>query len=136
MKLSMANLRPRTAVMLIAVSTFVIVAGSTVIAWTLDSEDFGSLGEALWWSLQTVTTVGYGDIVPESTRGQIIGGVVMLLGIAASAVLTALVTSALFETVLRRRQADEDAQMKRRLETIEQQLAAIAERLQVGRDEI
>jgi voltage-gated potassium channel len=130
----MADLRPRTAVMLIAVSTFVIVSGSTVIAWTLDSEDFGSLGEALWWSLQTVTTVGYGDIVPESTRGQVIGGVVMLLGIAASAVLTALVTSALFETVLRRRQADEEAQMKRRLETIEQQLTAIAERLEVGRE--
>jgi voltage-gated potassium channel len=133
-KFSMADLRPRTAVMLIAVSTFVIVSGSTVIAWTLDSEDFGSLGEALWWSLQTVTTVGYGDIVPESTRGQVIGGVVMLLGIAASAVLTALVTSALFETVLRRRQADEEAQMKRRLETIEQQLTAIAERLEVGRE--
>jgi len=132
----MANLRPRTAVMLIAVSTFVIVTGSTIVAWTLDPEDFGSFGEALWWSLQTVTTVGYGDIVPESTRGQIIGGVVMLLGIAASAVLTALVTSALFETVLRRRQADEDAQMQRRLETIERQLTAIAERLQVGRDEI
>jgi voltage-gated potassium channel len=130
----MADLRPRTAVMLIAVSTFVIVTGSTVIAWTFDREDFGSVGEALWWSLQTVTTVGYGDIVPESTRGQIIGGVVMLLGIAASAVLTALVTSALFETVLRRRQADEDAQMKRRLETIEQQLTAIAERLEVGRE--
>ena len=130
----MANLRPRTAVMLIAVSTLVIVTGSTVIAWTLDSEDFGSLGEALWWSLQTVTTVGYGDIVPESTRGQIIGGVVMLLGIATSAVLTALITSALFETVLRRRQADEEAHMKRQLETIERQLTAIAERLEVGRE--
>jgi len=69
-KFSMANLRPRTAVALIAVSTMVIVAGSTIVAWTLDKRDFGSIGEALWWSLQTVTTVGYGDIVPESTRGR------------------------------------------------------------------
>jgi uncharacterized membrane protein YdjX (TVP38/TMEM64 family) len=87
-KLSMANLRPRTAVALIAVST----------------------------------------------RGQVIGGVVMLLGIAASAFLTALVTSALFETVLRRQRADEDAIMLRRLESMERQLTAIAERLQAHRD--
>jgi len=112
----------------------VIVAGSTILAWTLDKRDFGSIGEALWWSLQTVTTVGYGDIVPESTRGQVIGGVVMLLGIAASAVLTALVTSALFETVLRRQRADEDAIMLQRLESMERQLTAIAERLQAHRD--
>ena len=131
MKFSMANLRPRTAIVLVAVSTMVIVAGSTVIAWTLDSEDFGSVGEALWWSLQTVTTVGYGDVVPESTRGQIIGGVVMLIGIAASAVLTALITSALFQTVLRRQSADEEARLLQQLESLERQVSAIAERLDV-----
>jgi voltage-gated potassium channel len=134
MRFSMANLRPRTAVILVAVSTLVIVSGSTVIAWTLDSEDFGSIGEALWWSLQTVTTVGYGDIVPQSTRGQVIGGVVMLVGIAASAVLTALITSALFETVLRRQRADEEAGLETQLQAIEEQLAAIAERLEPRRD--
>jgi len=58
----------------------------------------------------------------------------MLLGIAASAVLTALVTSALFETVLRRQRADEDAIMLQRLESMERQLTAIAERLQAHRD--
>jgi voltage-gated potassium channel len=129
MKLSMANLRPRTAVALIAVSTLVIVAGSTLITWAFDRRDFTSIGEALWWSLQTVTTVGYGDVVPESARGQFIGGVVMLLGIAATAVLTALITSALFETVLRRQRADEDSEVLRQLTAVEKQLAAIAERL-------
>jgi hypothetical protein len=58
----------------------------------------------------------------------------MLLGIAASAVLTALVTSALFETVLRRQRADEDATMFNRLESVERQLTAIAERLDVRGD--
>jgi voltage-gated potassium channel len=133
-KFSMANLRPRTAIVLIAVSTMVIVAGSTVIAWTLDRKDFGSVGEALWWSLQTVTTVGYGDIVPESRRGQFIGGVVMLVGIASSAVLTALITSALFQTVLRRQRADEDAQVLQQLESLGNQLSAIAEQLKVRGD--
>jgi voltage-gated potassium channel len=134
MRFSMANLRPRTAVVLIAVSTLVIVAGSTIIAWTFDRRDFDSLGQALWWSLQTVTTVGYGDIVPQSARGQFIGGVVMLIGIAASAVLTALITSALFETVLRRQRADEEAGLQKQLEAVEKQLAAIAERLDLHGD--
>jgi len=58
----------------------------------------------------------------------------MLLGLAASAVLTALVTSALFETVLRRQRADEDATMFKRLESVERQLTAIAERLDVRGD--
>jgi voltage-gated potassium channel len=112
----------------------VIVAGSTIIAWTFDRRDFDSLGQALWWSLQTVTTVGYGDIVPQSARGQFIGGVVMLIGIAASAVLTALITSALFETVLRRQRADEEAGLQKQLEAVEKQLAAIAERLDLHGD--
>lgn len=134
MRFSMANLRPRTAVVLVAVSTLVIVAGSTIIAWTFDRRDFDSLGQALWWSLQTVTTVGYGDIVPESARGQFIGGVVMLVGIAASAVLTALITSALFETVLRHQRADEEAGLQSRLDAIEQQLSAISELLELRGD--
>jgi Ion channel len=91
------NLRLRSAVLVIVVSTAVIVVGSAALALLLDRRDFTDTGEALWWSLQTVTTVGYGDVVPVTTHGRIIAGVVMLLGIAASSVLTAFVTSALFE---------------------------------------
>lgn len=130
----MANLRPRTAVVLVAVGTLIIVAGSTILAWTFDRRDFSSIGQALWWSLQTVTTVGYGDVVPHSAQGQIIAGAVMLVGIAASAVLTALITSALFQTVLRRQRAGEDARVLQQLESLEKQVTAIAERLQVHGD--
>ena len=88
-----------------------IVVGSAVLALLLDRRDFTDTGEALWWSLQTVTTVGYGDVVPVTTHGRIIAGVVMLLGIAASSVLTAFVTSALYEAALRRHgKADERRQ--------------------------
>jgi voltage-gated potassium channel Kch len=47
----------------------------------------------VWWSTQTVTTVGYGDIVPTTTTGRIVGIIVMLAGIAFAAVLTAVITS-------------------------------------------
>ncbi len=44
-------------------------------------EDFGSIPAAMWWSLATLTTVGYGDIVPVTLYGKMIGGVVMLFGL-------------------------------------------------------
>jgi voltage-gated potassium channel len=51
--------------------------------------------DAIWWSLVTVTTVGYGDISPETTGGRIIGGVIMLFGIGFLGMFTATIASAL-----------------------------------------
>ena len=48
----------------------------------------------MWWAVQTVTTVGYGDHVPETALGQILAAVVMLLGIGFVTVITASITGA------------------------------------------
>jgi voltage-gated potassium channel len=122
------NLRPRSAVLVVATATALVVLGSAAIAELLDGNEFGGFDEALWWSLQTVTTVGYGDVVPAGGRGRIIAGVVMLLGIAASAVLTAFVTSALFEAALRRHRGFDEHAIMERLDAIDARLSAIAER--------
>ena len=45
-----------------------------------DPTNFPSFGLAVWWALQTVTTVGYGDVVPTTTAGRLLGGVEMVLG--------------------------------------------------------
>jgi len=111
------------------VSTAVIVVGSAVLALLLDRRDFADTSEALWWSLQTVTTVGYGDVVPVTAYGRIIAGIVMLLGIAASAVLTAIVTSALFEAALRRHGKADARDLIERLDAIDERLSSIASRL-------
>jgi voltage-gated potassium channel len=68
-----------------------ILAG--VIARLIDHKDFASLGDALWWSIVTLATVGYGDIVPRTTWGRIVGSVVIVLGVTFISVLTATVTS-------------------------------------------
>ncbi len=93
--------------------TFVATAlvGAIVIRVT-DPHDFPSFGLAVWWALQTVTTVGYGDIVPTSDLGRIIGGVEMVIGISFIAFLTASVTS----TVVQRAQAGDRADERRREE--------------------
>jgi voltage-gated potassium channel Kch len=67
----------------------------------VDADNFPSLGLAVWWALQTVTTVGYGDVVPTTTIGRFVGGLEMVLGVSFIAFLTAGVTS----TVVRRGQA-------------------------------
>jgi len=52
-------------------------------------------GDALWWALTTVTTVGYGDMYPVTTEGRIIAAVLMLIGIALFGSMSAIVTSKL-----------------------------------------
>jgi voltage-gated potassium channel len=60
---------------------------------TVDHKNFDTLGLGLWWSVQTVTTVGYGDHVPTNVAGQLVAAFVMLLGLAFLAVITAAITS-------------------------------------------
>ena len=47
----------------------------------------------MWWALQTVTTVGYGDVTPTHTSGRIVGAFVMLEGIAFLTIIIAAITS-------------------------------------------
>jgi Ion channel len=83
--------------------TFVGLAfvGAIVMRFA-DSENFPSLGLAMWWALQTVTTIGYGDVVPTTTVGRVIGGIEMVTGVSFIAFLTAAVTS----TVIQRGEAE------------------------------
>lgn len=50
-------------------------------------------GDAIWWALSTVTTVGYGDVYPVTHEGRIIGGLLMFVGIALFGSMSALITS-------------------------------------------
>jgi len=75
--------------------TFVGLAFAGAIAIRfLDRESFPSFGLAVWWALQTVTTVGYGDVVPAGATGKVIGSIEMVLGVSFISFLTAGVTSA------------------------------------------
>jgi voltage-gated potassium channel len=125
-------LTPRRAAFIIAAFTVGFTVAGGVIAWALDREDFPSIGEGLWWALQTVTTVGYGDVVPENPQGRALAALVMLVGIAFVAVVTAAVTAALIESARRRMRGSQDAELaeiSRRLAAIEAALGiAEAER--------
>lgn len=120
-------LNARRAMTVIIVTTvFVTIVGGLTIRLA-DKRDFSSLGEGMWWAVQTVTTVGYGDVVPNTTAGRLIGTLVMLTGIAFISLITASVTAMLVEQARqRRREADPLAQ---RLDEISSRLDAIERRL-------
>jgi voltage-gated potassium channel len=59
------------------------------------NREFATLGDSLWWGIVTLTTVGYGDIVPQGTAGRLAGVVIMITGIAVLGVLAGSL-SALF----------------------------------------
>jgi voltage-gated potassium channel len=56
-------------------------------------DKFGSVPAAAWWALTTLTTVGYGDVVPITPFGKLLGGVVMLLGVGMIALPVAIVAT-------------------------------------------
>ena len=90
-----------------------------------DPDNFPSLGLAIWWALQTVTTVGYGDVVPTTDLGRVIGGVEMVLGVSFIAFLTAGVTSVVIQRASAQAQAVERAHDERDAKTVRDALVEI-----------
>ncbi|MDF1600206.1 potassium channel family protein [Mesorhizobium sp. YIM 152430] len=69
---------------------------------------FGSIPRAMWWSIATLTTVGYGDVVPLTGIGRILSGATALLGIGLIAMPTGILASAFSDALQRERQRKSD----------------------------
>jgi voltage-gated potassium channel len=85
---------PRGGAAVIATVTTIATVGAGLLMTAIDQKNFTTLGQGLWWAVQTVTTVGYGDLVPSTVAGQLVAALVMLLGLAFLAVVTAAISSA------------------------------------------
>lgn len=118
----------------------VYVAGSTVLVLfvaslaVLDAErgrdgaNVATFGDALWWAMTTVTTVGYGDRFPVTATGRFIAGGLMLAGIALLGVVTASLASWLIERVRDVEQESETA-TQRDLAALTRDIAGLREEL-------
>ena len=116
--------RPRGAAVVIATVSTAITVGAGILMTVADREDFPSIGSGLWWAVQTVTTVGYGDHVPANVPGRLVAALVMLVGIGFLTVITAAITSG-FVSRSRRDQASSGPATP-----TEEQLKQIAGRLE------
>ncbi len=99
-----------------------------------------SPADGIWWAWVTVTTVGYGDIVPESTAGRAFASLLILLGIAMVSLITANVSAYLLsktaEKELRyeRRELKKLIELENRVDRIEQKIDQLLEQKQINRE--
>ena len=115
----------RRAAGVIASVTLSITIISGVLIHFTDEKTFPNIGDGLWWAIQTVTTVGYGDLVPTSTVGRLVAALVMLAGIGFLTVVTAVITSTFIESARRRLHGTETDALSEKLDQIGERLKVI-----------
>jgi voltage-gated potassium channel len=121
----------------LAGATTVLAVGVGILVRLIDPKDFDSVGEGIWWAVVTLATVGYGDVVPTTTWGRIVGSAVIIFGVTFLAFLTATVTS-LFVATEGREEADRaaaiqsarDEELRALLLRLEERLAALEAQLE------
>ena len=77
----------------LALVTVAVAFLAAFVATLVDEKDFPTFGDALWWSVVTVATVGYGDIVPTTTEGRLVGAALIIFGVTFLSFLAATVIS-------------------------------------------
>jgi len=99
--------RNKITVFLFAVTLLVVLIGSVMYLIEGGQNDgFSSIPRAVYWAIVTLTTVGYGDITPQTDVGQFLSAIVMILGYAIIAVPTGIVTSEMFDQATEKRKTN------------------------------
>jgi voltage-gated potassium channel len=118
-----------------AIATILVIAGVMVtaasfLARLVEPEVFDNIGISYWWAITTLTTVGYGDVVPESTGGRLVGVMLMLGGLALIPTTTSVVVTLLIHKFGQTEQAadrQERRELAARLARIEEKLDRLEE---------
>ena len=123
----------RGATAVIVTATFGITIGAGLLMTLIDNKEFPSVGVGLWWAVQTVTTVGYGDVTPKDVTGRLLGAFVMLEGTAFIAIVTAVITSSFVtraqmerDKTLHKDDLSDRELMEQRFDELERKIDALA----------
>ena len=116
----------------LALFTLAVAFVAALVVWVFAHGEFETFGESLWWAAQTITTVGYGDVIPQTAFSKVIAVFVMIFGVSTVALMTAVVTSSVVAWSQRRLAATSEQpedvhlaalqRIERRLEALEQRL--------------
>jgi voltage-gated potassium channel len=123
----------------LAAITFLLAIGVGITVRLVAPKDFHSVGEGMWWAVVTLGTVGYGDVVPTTPWGRVVGALTIILGVTFLAFLTATVTS-MFVSNEQRGQVEaldaareeSEEELVALLRRLDERLAAIEARLDRG----
>ena len=119
------GLRPRLAAAVIATVWLIAIVVFGIVERLVDPESFDSVWDGMWWATQTVTTVGYGDVVPDQGAGRLIASVLMIGGLSLFAVVTGTITSAFVARAQAEHRAKAEEPMLVKMTAIQTQLTAI-----------
>lgn len=119
----------RSAAGVIVTATATVVVASGVAMRFIDHSEYKNVWVGIWWAIQTVTTVGYGDVTPSKLGGRLLASFVMLEAIAFLAVLTAVITSTFVARAEKQQQLAEDATEEMETERLERRFDGVDERL-------
>lgn len=106
--------RSRSAELLLSLyaGLMVMVISSTLLFFiegAIQPDKFGSIPRALWWSVATLTTIGYGDVFPVTPLGRVLAAITALTSIGVIAMPTGILAAAFSDAIQRHRQAEEAA---------------------------
>ena len=124
--------RNRRVFPFLALTTAVTAVATGLIAHLIDKKDFPSFGIGVWWSIVTLGTVGYGDIVPHTAWGRVLGSVVIVFGVTFLSFLIAIVTSLFVDSsreAVEEARASREAEARALLERIDARLTVIERQL-------
>ena len=126
------------SVAIITVTGVMTLLGAVVIR-VFDHEEYPTMGEAIWFTLQTVTTVGYGDNTPADFLGRVVAGVIMLTSIGLITVITAIITSTFVGAATKKSPIGNDqtgidtlARLEAALQTLDDRLDRIESKLDLS----
>jgi voltage-gated potassium channel len=107
-------IRHRLFKVISGILTFAIVS-ALIITFVETEKSFSSVGNAFWYVLVTITTVGYGDMVPVTTVGKVIGGFIIFIGVALLSTFTATVSTIFITRQLKEGRGLEQVKLKNHL---------------------
>ncbi|MFC3031145.1 ion transporter [Pseudoalteromonas fenneropenaei] len=97
------------AFFIMSVVMILAACGIYLLEHDVQPDKFGSIPQAMWWALVTLTTVGYGDVVPITAGGKLFGGLVTVLSMGMVAIPTGLLASSFADQMRKRREAFQEA---------------------------
>ena len=134
-RLTRHGLRPRNAAILIVAVWLFFIVVFAFLEHLVDSKTFETVWQGMWWGTQTVSTVGYGDLVPQDPVGKVLGVILMVGGLSLITVLTATITTAFVTRAQAdRTRAGKDPVMQQ-LEQLSAQLEELKAEVREGRRE-